>query len=351
MRIISTVAATALLLCGLATAAPAAVADTSPPTIEAIEFNRERMEVNGLDVRLLVVNVHLTDETGVLEWDSVERGHLPAVSIGQYGVALTLGRGTPQDGWYTGGVAVTSGWPAASRPRQATVMDQVSNEATVDLTTLGIDLPVVTVDNSSRPNLQLIITPNPATVGDAITSTVQVTEAAGQAWQGVPVQVRYDNECVEYLTSIPDGRTNPSGVYTAPPMPAGQTYTFGICALIVSEDNVPEQSPTFIAVTSSAVTYRYKVTAVPADTSVPAGTNVEVNGNLQPAQQGKELELQRRYSDGEWRTVNRGKTRASSRFTLIATPPGAAAYSYRVLAPAEEQRVGATSPVFTIRGT
>lgn len=350
MRPTSIVVATALSLFGVTAPAQAASADTTPPKIESIEFNRERIEVSGLEVKLLVVSVHLTDETGVFEWDSVERGHFPALSIGPYTVALTLGRGTPQDGWYTGGVAVTSGWPLTNRPTHAIVMDDAWNEASVDLTTLGIDLPTVTVNSSNRPKLQLLITPDPATVGDAINRTVRVTDAAGQAWEGVPVQVRYDNECVEYLTSTPDGRTNASGVYTAPQLPAGQTYIFGICARISSDANVPEQGPTYIAVTSSAVTYRYKIAAAPAATSAPAGTNVEVNGNLQPAQQGKELELQRLYSGGEWRTVNRVKTRASSRFSVIATPPGVATYSYRVLAPAEDYRAAGTSPVFTIRG-
>ncbi|MFG1605261.1 hypothetical protein [Actinoplanes sp. NPDC049265] len=351
MRTIRVIAVAALLLPGVATVARTAATDDTPPAVESIEFSRERLEVSGLDVKLLVVTVHLTDETGVLEWDSVDRGHFPALAIaGQY-VSLSLGRGTSQDGWYTGGVAVTSGWPATNRPTRAAVMDTEGNEAFVDLATGGIDLPTVAVDSSNHPNLKLLVTPDPATIGDAITRTVKVTDAAGRVWPGVPVQVRYDNECVEYLTSAPDGRTNASGVYTAPRWPAGQNYEFGICAMIVSESNVPEQGPTFIAGTSSAVTYRYKVAAVPAATSVPAGTNVEVNGNLQPAQQRKELQLQRLYSGGEWRTVNRGSTRASSRFTIIATPPGSATYSYRVFAPAGDHRAAATSPVFTIRGT
>jgi hypothetical protein len=349
MRFVSALAVVTLSLSGLA--APAAAADTAPPVVRGIEFSRERIEVSGLGVELLVVDLRLTDETGVNDWDSVERGHFPAVAIGDHVVALRLGRGTPQDGWYTGGIAVTSGWPSTNRPTRAYVMDTAGNEADVDLAALGITLPTVTVTSTGRPTLRLLMTPDPAPVRSAINPVVRVTDATGRPWPDVPVQVGYDNLCVEHLTPAPDGRTDASGVYTAPQLPAGRNYPGGFCARITSDLNIPGQIPTYIAIATTLITYRTKITATPARTSVRAGTDVEVSGNLQPEQQGTEVELQRLYRDGGWRTVNRARTRPSSRFTVIATPPGRATHSYRVLVRADGDRPAATSPAFTIRGT
>ena len=112
MKIITIpLAAAVLLIAAGATPAHAAAADTAPPTVEAIEFSREAITVDGLDVKLLVVSIHLTDESGVEEIDTPEGGHYPWVSLGQQGASsLTLGRGTTKDGWWTGGLAITTEW-------------------------------------------------------------------------------------------------------------------------------------------------------------------------------------------------------------------------------------------------
>ena len=96
--------------------------------------------------------------------------------------------------------------------------------------------------------------------------------------------------------------------------------------------------------------YKFVVSAKPAATAAAAGTNVAVDGQVAPATPGKVVQLQRRHG-AEWRTVGTAKTRASSRFTVVATPPGVGTWSYRVYAPGSPNRAGSMSAVFTIRGT
>jgi hypothetical protein len=110
--------------------------------------------------------------------------------------------------------------------------------------------------------------------------------------------------------------------------------------------------PTAIAQLGQFIrTERYVLRAVPVRTAVPAGTNVNVNGVITPVIVDKELQLQRRYSDGVWRTVGTGRVVNGGKFTVVATPPGTATYSYRVYAPEDGFEMDGYSPVFTIRGT
>jgi hypothetical protein len=57
------------------------------------------------------------------------------------------------------------------------------------------------------------------------------------------------------------------------------------------------------------------------------------------------------HSAGAWKTVNTGRVRTSGRFTIVATPPGKATYSYRVYAPGDADTVGGLSKTFIITGT
>jgi hypothetical protein len=347
--VIRGIAALALASAGLA--APATT-DTTAPEFHSVTFSRTVATVAGLQTELLSVSVHLTDdESGVEVHPYVAgfEGYSPSIRVGREWINLTLGSGTPQDGVWTGGVAITSNWASGTyQPESLIAYDATGNELTVDPRTTG-DVPSIAVTASNKPKLTLTFAPSPATVDAALTRVVKVVDGAGQPLPGAPIAFGADNECAESPSRYPEGRTNAAGEYRST-LPAGNTYSYGHCAWI-SSDNVPNQWPTTIAGTYQFPAYRWSVTAKPASSSVPAGTNVAVTGTLAPWSYGTELQLQRLYADNTWRTVNRGKTDSDSRFRILATPPGVATYSYRVLAPASgADRPQGISPVFTIRG-
>ena len=335
-----------LITAGLA--APAK-SDTTPPELHSITFSRETVAVSGLQTKLLVVSARLTDDTEVVEQPFFPgQESFPAVRINNRWVVLSLVSGTKQDGIWTGGVAVTSDWASGTyEPDQIFARDSSWTLLDIDPSTV-IDVPSIEVTSSNKPVLTLTFSPQPAVVGGSLTRTVRVIDRdSGQPLQGVPVTVNYDNSCAEGDIRSPDGLTNASGVYNS--TFTNSTAALGHCAWITS-DNIPEQPATIIAPTYLFPNYRWSVTARPASTSVPAGTNVAVTGTLEPDGSGTEVQLQR-LTGSTWRTVNRGTTGGENRFSILATPPGVGTYSYRALAPGNPSRTGATSPVFTIRGT
>jgi hypothetical protein len=197
--------------------------------------------------------------------------------------------------------------------------------------------------------LTLTFAPQPAVVNGNLTRTVRVTDReSGHPLPGVPISLGYDNFCGEGDARSPDGRTNDSGVYSS--TSSGVTSDAGSCAWIVG-DAVPEQPGTIIAPVYVFPVYRWSVAARPARSSAPAGSNVTVTGTLAPSGCNLEVQLQRRYPDGNWRTVNRATAANCTDFSVVATPPSVATHSYRVFAPARSDRVSATSPIFTLRGT
>ena len=340
--------AAAMVAAGLL-AAPA-TSDATPPELHSLTFSRESAVVSGLQTRLLAVSARFTDEEGVLEDPGYNWGDfMPAVRIGQRMVRLTLSAGTAEDGVWTGGIAITSDWAGGTyRPDLVIARDNWNGLLEVDPSTVT-EVPSIEVTSSNKPVLTLTLSPQPAVVGGILTRTVRVTDrATGSPMQGVPVVISYDNLCVEGNYRTPVGYTNAAGTFATT---TTGTAEGGHCAWITS-DNVPEQPATAIAPTNVAPTYLWSVTARPAATSAPAGTNVAVTGTLAPYQNSFELQLQRRYPDNTWRTVNRGTTDGDSRFRILATPPSVATHSYRVFAPARRpDRAASYSPVFTIRGT
>jgi hypothetical protein len=112
--------------------------------------------------------------------------------------------------------------------------------------------------------------------------------------------------------------------------------------------NVPGQFGTRIGFLFASPHYRYLVRATPTANVVTVGTPVEVTGNVTPAVEGKTVNLQRLYGT-TWRTVSTAVTRASSRYTVVVTPPGVGIYPYRVQVDDGENRVGNASPTFAVR--
>jgi hypothetical protein len=330
--------------------AHAATADTAAPEVASISLSRETITVVGTDVQLLTVGVRLTDDVGVVEIDEVTTGHTPYLLFGSRRVAvnLVLGTGTAQDGVWTGVVAVTSDWAAQEQPVRVGAQDDAGNVLDVDPRTV-IETPAVAVQSSHMPVIDLTVTPDPVMLNGAVTRTVRVTdEDTGRPWPDLPVFLADDASCAEDVIGTTNTRTDSNGRYQHV-LPAGRLYREVMCAWVPGA-NVPGQRSTRIGGDIAFARYKLLVRATPAAASVPAGVNVDVNGQVVPTIQGKVVLLQR-LSGTEWRTVGRGATRASSRFTVVATPPGVGLWSYRVYAPGDEQHAGSMSPTFTIRGT
>ncbi|GAA3918245.1 hypothetical protein [Actinoplanes auranticolor] len=160
-----------------------------------------------------------------------------------------------------------------------------------------------------------------------------------------------DNGCVESTGFAVGGRTDSAGLFRRT-VPAAQTQWLH-CAWVPGASRPPtngddrrhghRRDAAFLRYS------RYKVSAEPAAATAPAGSNVDVDGSASPVNKGKVIRLQR-YTGGAWKNVNSGLVRASGRFTVVATPPGKATYSYRAHAPGDTKAVGSLSKVFTIRG-
>ena len=330
--------------------AHAAAADTAAPEVASISLSRESITVAATDVQLLTVDVRLTDDVGVAEVDDSAGGHTPSLLFGSRGVAvsLVLGTGTAQDGVWTGVVAVTSDWAAREQPVRVVAQDDAGNVLDVDPRTV-VETPAVAVRSSHTPVVELTVTPDPVYPNGAVTQTVRVTDRdTGRPWPDLPIVLAGDNACPEDVFGTANARTDSNGRYQRV-LPAGELYQELMCAWVPAA-NVPGQRSTRIGGDTAFARYKFLVRATPAAASVPAGVNVDVNGQVVPAIQGKVVLLQR-LSGTEWRTVGNGRTRASSRFTVVATPPGVGVWSYRVYAPGDERHAGSMSPTFTIRGT
>ncbi|WP_433721107.1 hypothetical protein ACQP2Y_37965 [Actinoplanes sp. CA-051413] len=343
---------TALLVpAGPAGAAPAA--DTTPPELKSIELSRSAVTVSGLQTVMIDVRVRLTDETGVEPTSDGVGGSFPYVALDATPnnfAELELTEGTPQDGTWTGQVAVTSAWQGTVRVKHVAAYDKAWNLLDVDPDTV-IDPVAVQVTSSHRPGIDMTF-PEPATRGKPIVMTVRVWDTdTGRPWANAPLVIGNDNGCVESGFRV-NGRTGSTGTFrrTVPANQAGALH----CAWVPGTSRTSGgglDNRTIIAIDAAHLRYtRYKVSAKPARTAAPAGSSVDVTGSVSPLNKGKVIRLQR-YSGGAWKNVNTGRVRASGRYTVVATPAGKASYSYRVYAPGDGYAVGGSSKAFTVRGT
>jgi hypothetical protein len=340
-----------LVSAGPAGAAPAA--DTTPPELKSIELSHTAVTVSGLQTVMLDVRVRLTDETGVEPTSDGVGGTLPLVAFSETlnnFAALELTEGTPQDGIWTGQVAVTSAWQGTVRVRHVAAYDKAWNLLDIDPDTV-IDPATVQVTSSHRPGIDMTF-PEPAKRGKPVVMTVRVWDTdTGRPWPNAPLVIGNDNGCVESGFRV-NGRTGSTGTFrrTVPANQAGALH----CVWVPGTSRKPvggQDDRTIIAIDAAHLRYvRYTVSAGPAKTAAPAGSSVDVNGSVSPLNKGKVIRLQR-YTGGTWKNVNTGRIRASGRYTVVATPPGRASYSYRVYAPGDGLAVGGSSKAFTVRGT
>jgi hypothetical protein len=344
------IVACAAVLVAAAPPAVAAVADTTPPELKSITLSREDITVSGLNVELLTVSVRLTDDEGVVDSPSNIDNTYPTLyfSSPRVAVYLQLGSGTARDGVWTGVAPVTSDWDAYSQPTRVDAVDEAGNFLFVDPRTV-IDTPAVRVHSSNEPVLTATVTPDPVLPRNAVTRTIRaVNKTTGQPWPRLPIAVTTAEGCDPALGSAPNAKTDANGVWRDT-LPAGTIWGAN-CVWVPGAGNVPGQFETRISALVARPRYQYVVYAKPTTTSAPAGTNIEVTGSVTPAVEGKTVNLQRLYGT-TWRTVSTALTRASSRYTVVTTPPGVGAWIYRVQVDDGEFRVGNVSPRFVLRGT
>ncbi|WP_433722991.1 hypothetical protein ACQP2Y_45500 [Actinoplanes sp. CA-051413] len=351
-------AAAALLLslipAGPASAAPAA--DTAPPRLESITLELPSVTVSGTQTRLVGVRVRLTDETGVqpIEYVAGQELASPRLRLNASWnslVLLRLTEGTDKDGIWTGKLPVTSAWSGAVQPISIYAADQTyANVLNTDPRTL-VDTPSLQVQSSHRPGLDMTFSPEPAPAGKSVTQRVRAWDTTtGKPWANLSLRLSSDNGCAE-PGNIATVRTRADGTYQRTLSAAQRQWLQ--CVWVPGVDQPALSYPnTVIASDGGHVrTQRYAVSATPAAKSAPVGKSVNVNGSATPLHKGKVMQLQRLYPDKTWRKVSTAKVRDSGRFSLAATPPGKATYSYRVYAPGDSYAVGGVSKAFTIRGT
>jgi hypothetical protein len=214
-----------------------------------------------------------------------------------------------------------------------------------------VDTPSLQVQSSHRPGLDMTFSPEPAPAGKPVTQRVRAWDTTtGKPWASLSLRLSADNGCVEpgNVTTV---KTRADGTYQRT-LSADQRQWLQ-CVWVQGADQPTVSYPmTVIASDGGHVrTQRYAVSAAPAAKSAPVGKSVNVNGSATPLHKGKVMQLQRLYPDKTWRKVSTAKVRDSGRFTLAATPPGKASYSYRVYAPGDSYAVGGVSKTLTIRGT
>jgi hypothetical protein len=262
-----------------------------------------------------------------------------------------LAEGTDKDGIWTGTLPVTSAWSGAIQPIGIYAVDQTyANVLNADPRTL-VDTPSLQVRSSHLPGLDMTFSPEPPPAGKPVTQRIRAWDTTtGKPWADLSLRLSFDNGCVEPggVTTV---KTRADGTYQRTLSAAQRQWLH--CAWVPGVDQPTMPYPmTVIASDGGHVrTQRYAVSATPTAKSAPVGKSVNVNGSATPLHKGKVMQLQRLYPDKTWRKVSTAKVRDSGRFTLAASPPGKATYSYRVYAPGDGYAVGGVSKVFTIRGT
>jgi hypothetical protein len=333
---------------GVVSAGPAAAADTTAPRVVGVSFSASSVAVRGLAVARVNVDVHLTDESGVVPTRANESDypiiHLSRVAGGAWldTPRLSLVSGTATDGVWRAAVNVPSTWNGRWQVTLVAAYDAESNYLEVDPRTQGI-APDLTVTGTHRPAMSFGLVPQLVVGNGPVTMKGRayfLDTGAGIA--NLPLASGADNSCAEGVP-VNDLRTDARGYYTKT-FPSGAPILF--CVRLLGPA-APGHGPTIITYRSGAVRLQYVITAAPARTPVPVGTNVAVNGQLAPPA-GEPVGLQRLVG-GAWRTVSTAYVRTSGRFTLVATPPTRGNHRYRAYkAAGTAQYIGDVTPVFLI---
>jgi hypothetical protein len=250
--------------------------------------------------------------------------------------------GTLKNGTWTGTVEVPStanGTFKVTGVLRAYVLDG-SDGGTVSET--PFDGPSIAVTGVHLPKLAVQVIPRVVPFGSAYQIKAVIYDSATGKPYGVrlPLQVVYDNLCVEYDAG--SRLTDTAGVLITS-MPADAANWLN-CVRVRGRffDTIGH----FFFPLRPGI-----VAAIPSKTSVPVSTLVPVNGSVAGAPYRCPVLLQRLHGRTAWRLANQSTVRQSGRFTVVAQPPNLGNNSYRVYFPTCNRFQAGYSRTFAIQGT
>jgi hypothetical protein len=335
---------------GINTAAPAAAADTSPPVIVSESVvGPSSFDLSGTTVAHVVVQVHITDDTGVstspppecdgcVGWPFI-RVSRPATrlpSIDREDYVLKLVSGTTTDGMWRASVPVSAGnigtwsvWVGA--------FDDAGNQATQP----SGPPPHYVVTGRDAPTLTAVTyTPNVAPSGYSGSTTIHGRVVRANSRSPVAgVAVSYGREIYAC------GQFEPvASVTTA----ADGSFTFSIvlgdpidCVDVLEPLSVEQRKsvrPAHFSDLPLVMSEPYAVSAKATTPHLAVGQSTSVVGSVSggyPNYAAMGRVLLQRWAGGVWHTVGSARVRESRRYTLVATPPSAGNWTYRVVKPSD----------------
>jgi hypothetical protein len=143
---------------------PAAAADTTPPELVDVSLSTDAVSVAGLNFKRVTILVHLTDDTGVVEYRLPDDEFTPFVSLtrdkpgGHDTRPLSRSSGTRTDGVWTADVLMPSTYDGTWRVSRVRAEDDSSNVLDVDPATIGI-VRTLEVTGTRQPHLTLDFLP------------------------------------------------------------------------------------------------------------------------------------------------------------------------------------------------
>ncbi|MDQ1714296.1 MAG: hypothetical protein QOC60_241 [Frankiaceae bacterium] len=359
VRRLACLASALTVLCTLSFA-PVAHADTpSIPQLLDVQLSETAVTVSGLASHDVVVRLHLTSYTGIVQYTDMGGGVTPSVVFerttagrGQVayappGPAYTLVSGNAEDGWWEGTVHVTAGYDGTFTVTRVWANQANGVALAVDPRTLGINAQLQ-VTGVNIPHLTIKQSPDPVVSGRDLTLFGSVTAVdTGVPIQGARVAIGFDTNCSEGFGGLPVTTAADGSWREIVPR-----FTFGgwaNCAFITAPNlpgTVYNGVTEYVGIFNFNPDYRETLSARLAARSVRVGGKVLVTGVSSGV--GSRVQLQR-IVGRTWRTVGAATVRMSGRFTLTAQPPTRGRHTYRVLlAPTVPHQFASTSATMVL---
>ena len=340
--LVGTVSLAAAMMTALPAAAAPSSAQSPDPnlTVKSVTLGRSSVLVSGLNRFVVGVTVkasyNSTSETplNVLFRRTGGVGPLKYMIAGQ----LQRTGGTLKDGTWTGTVDIPS--TANGTFKVYGVLPGYLQAG--DMTTeTPFDGPSIAVTGVHLPKLAVQVIPRVVPFGSPYQIKAVIYDSATGKPYGVrlPLQVVYDNLCVEYDAG--SRLTDTAGVLITS-MPADAANWLN-CVRV--------RGRFFDTISHGFFPLRPGiVAATPSKTVVPVSTLVPVNGSVAGAPYRCSVQLQRLHGRTAWRLANQSTVRQSGRFTVTAQPPNLGNNTYRVYFPTCHNFQAGYSKLFAIRG-
>jgi hypothetical protein len=232
----------------------------------------------------------------------------------------------------------------------------------------GITSPL-TVAGTHQPLLTMGFSPQPLHRGDALTVYGTVVDTAtGHGMPGAPVVIgTSSNDCGLGRLGTVVVQTTSTARYSYVDDATAPGLGYELCSTMILPSAQPigsypgrefdDHNQVVARITSQHPRVQFAILSVhPGSKQVVHGTNVEINGSIWPGVTYGRVLLQRLIS-GSWHTVNSAGVRESGRYTIVATPPTAGTWTYRVQRLSDScyrgrcDYIGTVSPQFTLTAT